>query len=232
MNLAQTDVIQREILQLDTRIKARIAEIPNKAHSDQDLQVEIRAVKESNKELNAKIERLSQLKISKARIVGEKQDIEKEITGHRSEAEFNANELNRVARATKQRIAEKGKEYLLASFELETEMRHRRHEQENLQDSAARATERLSNLVSKMGERVQLAENHLVGLVDSSSLISKTGDEFTAQASHIKTGNKLLSKFERRELTDKILIFIAVCFYLATLYYILHKRFLSRFALW
>uniref|UniRef100_A0A0N4WRC5 Vesicle transport protein SEC20 n=1 Tax=Haemonchus placei TaxID=6290 RepID=A0A0N4WRC5_HAEPC len=98
--------------------------------------------------------------------------------------------------------------------------------------SAKTTTERLSDLLSKMGDRVAQSEQTMDSLIHSSSVLVQTHSEFESHAGHIKTGNKLLSKYERRELTDKILVAIALIFYFAVIYYILQKRILSKFWLW
>ncbi|KHJ81205.1 Sec20 [Oesophagostomum dentatum] len=105
-------------------------------------------------------------------------------------------------------------------------------DENSLKEDAVKTTERLSDLLSKMGEQVAQSEQTMDSLVHSSSVLVQTHKEFESHASHIQTGNKLLSKYERRELTDKILVTIALIFYLAVIYYILQKRVLSKFWLW
>ncbi|KAE9411888.1 hypothetical protein Angca_009455 [Angiostrongylus cantonensis] len=86
----------------------------------------------------------------------------------------------------------------------------------------------MSTLLSKMGERIAQNEQTMDSLVHSSSLLAQTHTEFEGHAGHIQTGSKLLSKYERRELTDKILVTIALILYLVVIYYILQKRVLSK----
>ncbi|VDM59305.1 unnamed protein product [Angiostrongylus costaricensis] len=93
-------------------------------------------------------------------------------------------------------------------------------------------TERLSALLSKMGERIAQNEQTMDSLVHSSSLLAQTHTEFASHAGHIQTGSKLLSKYERRELTDKVLVTIALILYLVVIYFILQKRVLSKLWLW
>ncbi|RCN51496.1 Sec20 [Ancylostoma caninum] len=92
----------------------------------------------------------------------------------------------------------------------EIERRKRQMDEKNLKEDAIKTTERLSDLLSKMGEQVAQSEQTMDSL----------------------TGNKLLSKYERRELTDKILVTIALIFYFAVIYYILQKRVLSKIWFW
>lgn len=58
----------------------------------------------------------------------------------------------------------------------------------------------------------------------SSRTIQETNDEFKTMTGTIQLGRKLITKYNRRELTDKLLIFLAVALFLATVLYILKKR--------
>ncbi|KAH3787229.1 hypothetical protein DPMN_165349 [Dreissena polymorpha] len=42
--------------------------------------------------------------------------------------------------------------------------------------------------------------------------------------SHIQNARRLLTKYSQRELTDKVLIFLALVFFFATVLYILQRR--------
>ncbi|CAD6197566.1 unnamed protein product [Caenorhabditis auriculariae] len=100
----------------------------------------------------------------------------------------------------------------------------------NLESTGPRQrSTRMSELVTRMAERVTQSENTMGNLVHSSSVLSQTQTEYENQAGHIRTSSKLLSKYERRELTDKILLIIALIFYFAVVYYILQKRVLTWF---
>lgn len=58
----------------------------------------------------------------------------------------------------------------------------------------------------------------------SSRTIQETNDEFKTMTGTIQLGRKLITKYNRRELTDKLLIFLALALFLATVLYILKKR--------
>ena len=64
--------------------------------------------------------------------------------------------------------------------------------------------------------------------VTSSQQVTETQEEFKSMSGHITNSRKLLTKFGRREFTDKLLIFTAVLFFLASAAYIFKKRFLDR----
>lgn len=58
----------------------------------------------------------------------------------------------------------------------------------------------------------------------SSRTVLETNEEFKAMTGTIHSGRKLILKYNRRELTDKLLIFLALALFLATVLYILKKR--------
>ena len=60
--------------------------------------------------------------------------------------------------------------------------------------------------------------------VKSSGTLTDTHEEFKGMGGVIQTSRSLLTKYNRRELTDRLLIFLAVALFLATVLYILKKR--------
>jgi len=90
-------------------------------------------------------------------------------------------------------------------------------------------TEGLSGLVRRMDGQVRQSELTLSALLGSSQTLGETETEFKEMSDNIKRGGKLLSKYGRREITDKLLILLAVLFYAATCLYIVKKRFLGHF---
>ena len=60
--------------------------------------------------------------------------------------------------------------------------------------------------------------------MSSSKNITETNEEFKTMSGHIQHSRKLLTKYSRREFTDKLLIFLALVFFFATVLYIVKKR--------
>ena len=65
---------------------------------------------------------------------------------------------------------------------------------------------------------------HFLITVTSSKQVTETNEEFKSMSGHIQNSKKLLTKYGRRELTDKLLIFLALVFFFATVLYIMKKR--------
>jgi len=93
-----------------------------------------------------------------------------------------------------------------------------------LKSQAMQATESLSSLVSKMGEQLQRSENTTTTLIHSSDVLKTTHGQYSTINQTIKTGSKLISKYARREFTDRILIALALFVYFGVVLYILRKR--------
>lgn len=60
--------------------------------------------------------------------------------------------------------------------------------------------------------------------VNSSRTILDANEEFKSMSGTIQLGRKLITKYNRRELTDKLLIFLALALFLATVLYIIKRR--------
>uniref|UniRef100_A0A0N5AJ50 7TM_GPCR_Srx domain-containing protein n=1 Tax=Syphacia muris TaxID=451379 RepID=A0A0N5AJ50_9BILA len=89
-----------------------------------------------------------------------------------------------------------------------------------------------------MSDQVKLAEETTSNLIYSSSVLKSTESEFASMTTHItvssfilvcvrNSGGKLISKYGRRECTDRILLTIALILYFAVILYILRKRVFS-----
>ena len=60
--------------------------------------------------------------------------------------------------------------------------------------------------------------------VDSSSVLKDTSSEMEAMGSHIDISHRLIAKFGRRDVVDKILIFFGLVLFFSVVVYILKKR--------
>jgi len=65
---------------------------------------------------------------------------------------------------------------------------------------------------------------NFINLANSSSTLHSTQEEFKNMGGVISQSGKLLAKYGRRELTDKVLVFFAFAFFMACVLYIIKKR--------
>ena len=66
-------------------------------------------------------------------------------------------------------------------------------------------------------------------VVNSSETLTKTTDEFQNMGSHIQHGSRLIDKYDRRQLADKVLIALAFAFYFLVCAYIINERLFGGF---
>uniref|UniRef100_A0A8C2YZ68 BCL2 interacting protein 1 n=1 Tax=Cyclopterus lumpus TaxID=8103 RepID=A0A8C2YZ68_CYCLU len=95
---------------------------------------------------------------------------------------------------------------------------------ESLVETSSTITESLMSMSRMMAEQVKQSEDTIGTLATSSRTVQETNEEFKSMTGTIHLGRKLILKYNRRELTDKLLIFLAVALFLATVLYILKKR--------
>ncbi|XP_026758046.1 vesicle transport protein SEC20 isoform X2 [Galleria mellonella] len=85
-------------------------------------------------------------------------------------------------------------------------------------------TEQLLSISRQLADTTQRSQDTLDSLVSSSSTVHGTQAELRNTASTISQSSKLLTKYGRREFTDKIIMFFAFLFFLAVCLYIVQKR--------
>ena len=100
----------------------------------------------------------------------------------------------------------------------------RKINKENLVNTTSNITDSLISLSQKMAAEVARGQETMGTLVDSSKQVSETHEEFKNMSGHIQISKKLLTKFGRREFTDKLLIVLALIFFFCTVLYIIKKR--------
>ncbi|XP_014447252.1 vesicle transport protein SEC20 isoform X2 [Tupaia chinensis] len=103
-------------------------------------------------------------------------------------------------------------------------LRQRKSTKESLAQTSSTITESLMGISRVMSQQVQQSEEAMQTLVNSSRTILDANEEFKSMSGTIQLGRKLITKYNRRELTDKLLIFLALALFLATVLYIVKKR--------
>lgn len=103
-------------------------------------------------------------------------------------------------------------------------IRSRNKHKQSQSDASRCAASSLHALVRQMNEEVKLSEQTTRILTSSSGTLRTANAELGSIDATIRSGGKLLSKFTRRETTDKILLILALIFYFVVILYILKKR--------
>ncbi|KAM3963558.1 vesicle transport protein Sec20 [Aphomia sociella] len=108
----------------------------------------------------------------------------------------------------------------------ESTVRNRKNtvDRDGLLKMSTGVTEQLLSISRQLADTTQRSQDTLDSLVSSSSTVHGTQAELRNTASTISQSSKLLTKYGRREFTDKIIMFFAFLFFLAVCLYIVQKR--------
>ncbi|XP_055243355.1 vesicle transport protein SEC20 isoform X7 [Gorilla gorilla gorilla] len=134
---------------------------------------------------------------------------------------FTFSDLEQLA---KEQDKESEKQLLLQEVENHKKQMLRKTTKESLAQTSSTITESLMGISRMMAQQVQQSEEAMQSLVTSSRTILDANEEFKSMSGTIQLGRKLITKYNRRELTDKLLIFLALALFLATVLYIVKKR--------
>lgn len=88
-------------------------------------------------------------------------------------------------------------------------------------------TDHLASISRKLAATVERSAATVEELVQSSQTVDDTKEEFKGMGSAIGQAKKLISKYGRRGVTDRVLILFAVAFFFACVFYVLRKRVLG-----
>lgn len=159
---------------------------------------------------------------------------EKERTALQSEAaeyrqqlaEIQA-EFRRANVSCQLRLEQRDKEWLFESESGDSTTpatRRRNKDSSTVLGTSSAVTADLMAVGRQLEETVNRSALTVEALADSSRTIHTTRDEFHQMGGALGQAKKLLSKYGRRELTDKALIFLAVLFFFACVFYVVKKR--------
>ncbi|XP_034546387.1 V-type proton ATPase subunit e 1 isoform X1 [Notolabrus celidotus] len=214
-------ICEQEILKYDLEIKALIQDI-NECEGPQSKLTELNSdVKKSFHNLRLRIQDLEQMAMEQDK-ESDKQVLMSQVEGHRKQMLSNQTVWRKANLASKLSIDNMEKQALLGGSD--STARQRKMTKEGIAQTTSNITENLMSISRMMAQQVQQSEETVTSLTTSSRTVQETNDEFRTMTGTIQLGRKLITKYNRRELTDKLLIFLAVALFLATVLYILKKR--------
>ena len=109
----------------------------------------------------------------------------------------------------------------------EVRQRRRQVEKEEVVRQSSQATDKLASISRQLAETVEKSSATVSTLAESSQTVFDTKEEFTGLGALVGQSKRLITKYARRETTDKVLILFAVAFFFAVVFYILRKRVLG-----
>ncbi|KAK7109514.1 vesicle transport protein SEC20-like [Littorina saxatilis] len=211
----------QDIIKLDLEAKALIQDIRDHADTAEVLEDLSGQAREKFNKLRAKIDDLARLGHEQD-TTADKEAILTNVKTLKQTLSGTLTSLRQANLATQLTIERKTKEQLLDGG---TQVRHRgQGNKETLAKMAGDITESLLSLNRTMASQVQHSETTMTSLVNSSSSVGEIQDEFQHMGGHIQHSHRLLTKYGRREFTDKLLIFLALVLFFGTVLYIVKKR--------
>lgn len=178
-------------------------------------------VKQKMNSLKKKVESLEQVAIEQDK-ESDRLSILAAMQHHRKEISSLQVSIRKANLASKAIIDKNEKEELLGGKS--SIVRQRNFSKENLAKTASNITQDLMSIARMMESRVKQSEEDMQMLASSSAQIKDTQEEFRGLTGIIQTSKNLLNKYNRREVTDRLLIFFGLVLFFSTVLYILKKR--------
>lgn len=178
-------------------------------------------VKQKMNSLKKKVESLEQVAIEQDK-ESDRLSILAAMQHHRKEISSLQVSIRKANLASKAVIDKNEKEELLGGKS--SIVRQRNFSKENLAKTASNITQDLMSIARMMESQVKQSEEDMQMLASSSAQIKDTQEEFRGLTGIIQTSKNLLNKYNRREVTDRLLIFFGLVLFFSTVLYILKKR--------
>ncbi|CAG2239476.1 SEC20 [Mytilus edulis] len=212
----QVRICLQEIVKLDLEIKACIQDIRTQADSRE-------ALEEINTEIRGKLK--LRKKIEDLERLANEQDREEDritllhdVGNHKQQLTNTVSTLRQSNLSAQLAIDRSEKDQLLNGG---TELRKRGgNSKEGLAKVASDITENLMTLNRKIADQVKQSESTKSTLLKSSTTITSTQEEMKSMGGHIKNSQRLITKYSRRQFTDKLLIFLALHVFTTTKNYV------------
>ncbi|XP_041121049.1 vesicle transport protein SEC20-like isoform X2 [Polyodon spathula] len=178
-------------------------------------------VKEKINQLRMRIQDLEQMAKEQDK-ESDKLALLNEMESHRKQMLSNQTAWRKANLSCKLAIDNSEKDDLLQDED--SSARQRKTTKQSMAQTSSAITESLMSISRMMSQQVHQSEETVTTLATSSRTVLETNEEFKAMTGTIQLGRKLITKYNRREFTDKLLIFLALALFLATVVYILKKR--------
>lgn len=88
--------------------------------------------------------------------------------------------------------------------------------------------EDLKYFARTLARQSELSQQTVRSLAESSSTVNLTDEEFRGIGGLLNQSKVILTKYGRREVTDKFLIILALIFFYSCVFYVISKRFIPK----
>jgi len=154
--------------------------------------------------------------------------LKSQLDSMQNQFEVNMIVLQKAVISSQRKINQKTRSQL---FKYNNELRNRFHPSGNSKPSGEMIAHQAVNLsaslqsVNRMlATEVEKSSHNLDTLVISSAVATETSEEFKTMSNYIGNSKTLLNKYGRRELTDKVLIALAMAFFFGCAIYVALRR--------
>lgn len=209
------------LLKADLRAKACIQDIQDGCETQEELDAKAYKAGMSLRDLKKAIVEFTTFANQPNR-AKDKERLMQDVETYNATIKRNIDALSRANLTAQKRIEARYRDKLLSGG---SQVKQRgRADKETLLRSTTGMTESLFSVSRMMADQVKHSENALEKLVGTSTVIADTQEESRNMSNAILQSKKLLTKYGRREMTDRVLIFLAIMFFFACVLYVLKGR--------
>ncbi|XP_076308304.1 vesicle transport protein Sec20 isoform X2 [Tachypleus tridentatus] len=221
-DVSKVESLQQQILHWDLSVKRCIQDIRECSGTLEDLNTLTLLAAENMKKLKLVVDNLESLGMEQDR-QKDREEVLKIVNLYRKELASNQVLLRKANLMSRMEIDKRMKEELLSES---SDRIHNRSQpnKEGLARTASKITESIRAVSRMMADQVKQSESTLHSLVSSSGTVLETHEEYKTMGNVIHQSRKLLTKYNRREITDRVLIFLALAFFFACVLYVIKKR--------
>ncbi|XP_077543941.1 vesicle transport protein Sec20 [Haemaphysalis longicornis] len=211
----------QEIVKLDLKVKSCIQDVQDGCDTREELSAKNLEAAQNMRSFKMALEALKAFAVEQDK-VQDKDRLLLKVDEYAAGMKRNTEALRKANLIIQKDIEDRSRESLMSGGQVR--QRGGRADKETLMRSTSGMTENLFSISRMMADQVKHSENALDLLVGTSSVISESQEESRQMGSAILQSKKLLTKYGRREMTDKVLIFLALLFFFACVLYVLKRR--------
>lgn len=223
LNESTLKTLQKEIIRADLLVKAYLQDIRECMGSTDVLNMLNMQIAENMKIMKSSIDELETLAREQDKEL-DRNEILKDVNNYLKQFASNQVALRQANLTCQALIDKRSKEELFETVTAAVPRMRARADKGSLFKQSSSITDSLVALNNMMSLQVKQSEESLHTLVNSSSTVLETKEEFKSVGSLIHASKTLVQKYSRREVTDRVLIVIAVVFFFITVIYVVQKR--------
>lgn len=222
-NESTLKTLQKEIIRADLLVKAYLQDIRECTGPTDVLHRLNREISENMKIMKSGIDALEMLAREQDK-ESDRNEILKDVNNYLKQFASNQVALRQANLTCQALIDKQSKEELFETTGAAVPRMRVRADKASLSKQSSSITDSLVALNNMMSVQVKQSEESLHTLVNSSTAVVETKEEFKSMGTDIRKSKTLVQKYGRREVTDRVLIVIAAIFFFIIVLYVVQKR--------